>query len=160
MRRSKLSATRRLPRRFTRIPVEIIEEEPAKFGFGPSRAEDTTDPALSQRRDAASAANPRSFDRVQIARRSPDAVRRCTVRSRRIIRRGPIDGVERAGTLRLETGIGNVTCTDARLTPDGLLRLRAFNGDVRLTFAERARPTRASWRSRSTARSARTFRSR
>jgi DUF4097 and DUF4098 domain-containing protein YvlB len=53
------------------------------------------------------------------------------------VRRGPIDAVEVSGTLRLETGIGSVTARRARLSPDGLLRLRAFNGDVRLTLAER-----------------------
>jgi DUF4097 and DUF4098 domain-containing protein YvlB len=30
-----------------------------------------------------------------------------------------------------------VTVTGARLPPNGLLRLRSFNGDVRLTMAER-----------------------
>jgi len=48
------------------------------------------------------------------------------------VRRGPIDAVEVAGALRLETGIGSVTLRNARLSPGGLLRLRAFNGDVRL----------------------------
>jgi DUF4097 and DUF4098 domain-containing protein YvlB len=57
------------------------------------------------------------------------------------VRRGPIDGRDLSGTLRLETGIGSITLTAARLAADGLLRLRAFNGDVRLTLA--ARPTDA-----------------
>ena len=48
------------------------------------------------------------------------------------VRRGPIDAVNVSGTLRLETGIGSVTLRNARLVPGGLLRLRAFNGDVRL----------------------------
>ena len=39
--------------------------------------------------------------------------------------------------MRLETGIGSVTLTGARLTANGLLRLRSFNGDVRLSLAER-----------------------
>jgi DUF4097 and DUF4098 domain-containing protein YvlB len=53
------------------------------------------------------------------------------------IRRGPIDGKDLSGTLRLESGIGSVVVTGARLSPGGLLRLRAFNGDVRLALAER-----------------------
>ena len=53
------------------------------------------------------------------------------------IRRGPIEGKDLSGTLRLESGIGSVVLTGARLSPNGLLRLRAFNGDVRLTLAER-----------------------
>ena len=48
------------------------------------------------------------------------------------VRRGPIEGADVSGTLRLETGIGSVVLKNARLAPDGLLRLRAFNGDVRL----------------------------
>ena len=53
------------------------------------------------------------------------------------IRRGPIDGRDVSGALRLESGIGSVILTGARLSAGGLLRLRAFNGDVRLTLAER-----------------------
>jgi hypothetical protein len=48
------------------------------------------------------------------------------------VRRGPIEGTDVSGTLRLETGIGPITLKQARLAPEGLLRLRAFNGDVRL----------------------------
>jgi hypothetical protein len=57
------------------------------------------------------------------------------------VRRGPIDATNLAGVIRLETGIGNVTAREMRLSSDGLLRLRAFNGDVRLRLAER--PTNA-----------------
>jgi DUF4097 and DUF4098 domain-containing protein YvlB len=46
--------------------------------------------------------------------------------------RGPIDATDVAGVLRLETGIGSITLKNARLSPGGLLRLRAFNGDIRL----------------------------
>jgi DUF4097 and DUF4098 domain-containing protein YvlB len=53
------------------------------------------------------------------------------------IRRGPIEGKDLSGTLRLESGIGSVVLTGARLSANGLLRLRAFNGDVRLSLAER-----------------------
>jgi DUF4097 and DUF4098 domain-containing protein YvlB len=53
------------------------------------------------------------------------------------IRRGPIEGKNLSGTLRLESGIGSVILTGTRLSANGLLRLRAFNGDVRLTLAER-----------------------
>ena len=48
------------------------------------------------------------------------------------VRRGPIDATDVAGALRLETGIGSITLKNARLSPGGLLRLRAFNGDIRL----------------------------
>jgi hypothetical protein len=52
------------------------------------------------------------------------------------VRRGPIEATDVEGTFRLETGIGDVVMSRARLRADGLLRLRAFNGDVRLGFAE------------------------
>lgn len=53
------------------------------------------------------------------------------------IRRGSIEATDIAGTVRLETGIGHVVLRNATLTPGGLLRLRAFNGDVRLSLRER-----------------------
>ncbi|MDH4064974.1 MAG: hypothetical protein OEW19_11285 [Acidobacteriota bacterium] len=51
------------------------------------------------------------------------------------LRRGPIEGTDVSGTLRLETVIGSITLRNARLDPGGLLRLRAFNGDVRVHMA-------------------------
>jgi len=53
------------------------------------------------------------------------------------IRRGPIDAKDVSGTIRLETEIGPVTVTNATLSSNGLLRLRTFNGDVRLSLAQR-----------------------
>jgi hypothetical protein len=53
------------------------------------------------------------------------------------VRRGPIEAMGIEGTVRLETGIGNVIADRVRLSPQGLLRLRAFNGDIRLTLVER-----------------------
>lgn len=52
------------------------------------------------------------------------------------VRRGPIVAARVSGTLRLETGIGDVDVRQARLSPDGLIRLRTFNGDVRLAFSD------------------------
>jgi hypothetical protein len=48
------------------------------------------------------------------------------------VRRGPIDGTDVSGALRLETSVGSITLKQARLSANGLLRLRAFDGDVRL----------------------------
>lgn len=53
------------------------------------------------------------------------------------LRRGPIVATNLQGKVRLETGIGDVVATGMRLSPDGVIRLRTFNGDVRLTLAER-----------------------
>jgi hypothetical protein len=50
------------------------------------------------------------------------------------VRRGSITAADLQGAVRLETGIGDVTVERARLSANGVLRLRAFNGDVRLTL--------------------------
>jgi hypothetical protein len=52
------------------------------------------------------------------------------------LHRGPIEATDVEGTIRLETTIGDVVVNRARLSPGGLLRLRTFNGDVRLTLAK------------------------
>ena len=118
---------------FTRIPVEVIEEE-ADVRVRAVQTDGATDPAY----------------RTDVTLRLPESA---VVRSVRIaeghlslsalrgsitadLRRGPIEASGLQGTVRLETGIGNITVSHARLSPEGLLRLRAFNGDVRLTFGE------------------------
>lgn len=53
------------------------------------------------------------------------------------VRQGDIRATAVAGIVRLETGFGDVIVDRARLTRGGLLRLRAFNGSVRLTLADR-----------------------
>ncbi len=58
------------------------------------------------------------------------------------VRRGSIEAVDVEGTLRLETGIGDIVADRTTLSTGGLLRLRAFNGDVRLTLAGRPRDAR------------------
>lgn len=53
------------------------------------------------------------------------------------VQRGPIEAQAVSGAVRLETTIGSVIVHDARLVAGGVLRLRTFNGDVRLRLAER-----------------------
>lgn len=53
------------------------------------------------------------------------------------VQRGPIEASDLQGTIRLETTIGDITASRARLSPTGLLRLRTFNGNVELSLAER-----------------------
>jgi hypothetical protein len=53
------------------------------------------------------------------------------------VRRGPIKATDVAGSVRLQSEIGDVIADQARLTEGGLLRLRTFNGDVKLALAER-----------------------
>ena len=47
---------------------------------------------------------------------------------------GDLTGSDLAGTIRLETSLGRLSLSGARLTPGGLIRLRAFQGDVALTL--------------------------
>jgi hypothetical protein len=54
-----------------------------------------------------------------------------------VVRHGPITATQISGTIRLETNIGDVELKAARLAPGGLLRLRTFNGDVRVSLVER-----------------------
>lgn len=50
------------------------------------------------------------------------------------VRNGRIIASRISGVMRLETGFGDVVVERATLSPGGLLRLRAFNGDVRLAL--------------------------
>jgi hypothetical protein len=116
------------------LPI-AIEDTPARLTVRAIQANGATDPAF--RTDVAVRV-PRSatIERVQVME-GRIAINRFAGALTADIRRGPIEGKDLAGTLRLETGIGSVVLTGARLTAGGLLRLRAFNGDVRLTLAER-----------------------
>ena len=117
-----------------RVPL-LIEDLPSQISVRAVQTDDGTDPAF----------------RADVTVRVPRAavIERVKVLEGRIdindfsgavtadIRRGPINGKNLSGTVRLESGIGSVTVTEARLSANGLLRLRAFNGDVRLSLAER-----------------------
>jgi DUF4097 and DUF4098 domain-containing protein YvlB len=49
---------------------------------------------------------------------------------------GDLSASELSGTIRLETTLGSLTLERARLTDGGLIRLRAFQGDVKLQLDE------------------------
>ena len=51
------------------------------------------------------------------------------------LRRGTIDATGLAGRVRLEAGIGSLDLKQPELTPGGMLRLRVFNGALRVRFA-------------------------
>jgi hypothetical protein len=51
------------------------------------------------------------------------------------LRRGAIDAASIAGRVRLESGIGSVSVRQAELTRGGMMRLRVFNGPLRVRFA-------------------------
>ena len=119
---------------FARLPV-VIDDTATHATIRVTQLDGGTDPAL--RADVMMRV-PRAavIDRVQVLE-GRISVNRFAGTLNADIRRGPIEGKDLSGTLRLESGIGSVVLTGARLSADGLLRLRAFNGDVRLTLAER-----------------------
>jgi DUF4097 and DUF4098 domain-containing protein YvlB len=117
-----------------RVPL-VIDDTAARVIVRALQTENTTDPAI---RADVTLRLPRAaaVDHVQVLE-GRIAVNGLSGRIGVDIRRGPIEGKDLSGTVRLETGIGSVTLTGARLSANGLLRLRAFNGDVRLSLAER-----------------------
>jgi DUF4097 and DUF4098 domain-containing protein YvlB len=116
------------------LPV-AIDDTPSRLSVRVVQADGATDPAY---RSDITVRVPHAavIDRVQVLE-GRIAVSRFSGTLTADIRRGPIEGKDLSGTLRLESGIGSVVVTGARLSPGGLLRLRAFNGDVRLALAER-----------------------
>jgi DUF4097 and DUF4098 domain-containing protein YvlB len=117
-----------------RIPL-VIDDTAARVIVRALQTENTTDPAIKA---DVTIRLPRSaaVDHVQVLE-GRIAIEGLNGRIGADIRRGPIDGRDLSGTVRLEAGIGSVTVTGARLSAGGLLRLRAFNGDVKLSLAER-----------------------
>jgi len=117
-----------------RVPL-AIDDTAARVHVRALQTENTTDPAI---RADVTVRLPRAaaVDHVQVLE-GRIAITGFSGRISADIRRGPIDGKDMSGTVRLEAGIGSVTLTGARLSANGLLRLRAFNGDVRLSLAER-----------------------
>ena len=117
-----------------RLPI-VIDDSPARVVIRAVQAPGETEPAL----------------RADITVRVPRAalIERVQAIEGRVtlngfhgsiavdLRRGPIEAADVSGSLRLETGIGPVTVNAARLSPAGLMRLRTFNGDVRLRLSER-----------------------
>lgn len=131
-----IEIVRTAPRReaLARVPVSI-DESATEVRITAVQLEGGTDPAL----------------RTDVTLRVPHAAKLSSIRllEGRLtlaaltglvtadVRRGTITAADAEGTLRLETGIGDILAERLRLSPGGLLRLRAFNGDVRLTLAER-----------------------
>jgi DUF4097 and DUF4098 domain-containing protein YvlB len=112
-----------------------IDDTPARVSVRALQTDNTTDPAC---RSDVTIRVPRTalIDRVQVLE-GRIAIEGFSGNITADIRRGPIDGKNVSGTIRLEAGIGSVTITEARLSENGLLRLRSFNGDVRLSLASR-----------------------
>jgi len=133
---AEIVVERRVPTtaQFARVPLSI-QDTPTGVVVRAIQTDNGTDPAL---RTDVTVRLPRTarIDRVQVME-GRITIEGFSGQITADIRRGPIDGKDVSGTIRLETGMGSVTLTNARLVATGLLRLRTFNGDVRLSLAER-----------------------
>lgn len=133
---AEITVERRAPTiaQFARVPLSI-QDTPSGVVVRALQTDNGTDPAI---RADVTIRLPRTarINRVQVFE-GRITIEGFSGQITADIRRGPIDGKDVAGTIRLETGMGSVTLTNARLSANGLLRLRTFNGDVRLSLAER-----------------------
>lgn len=132
---AEIAIERRVPTaaQLHRLPI-TIDETASRVSVRATQTDGTTDPAL--RSDVVvRVPHAAAIDRVQVTE-GRISINRFAGAVTADIRRGPIEGRDVSGTVRLECGIGSVVLTGARLSATGLLRLRAFNGDVRLTLAE------------------------
>jgi hypothetical protein len=118
----------------SRVPLSI-EDTTSRVLVRVVQSDQGTDPAL---RSDVTVRLPRAalIERLQVFE-GRIAISAMTGSVTANIRRGPIEGRDLSGTIRLETGLGSIAVTGARLSAGGLLRLRTFDGDVRLTLVER-----------------------
>jgi hypothetical protein len=107
----------------------VIDDTGDAIRVGSVQAADGRDPGLkaeiSVRMPAALAATIRVFEgrvRVSGLRAACDAA----------IQRGAIEAAALAGRVRLESSLGSVDIRDSELTPGGMMRLRVFNGPLRV----------------------------
>ena len=116
----------------TRVPL-TIEDSPARLAISARQLDGATDPAY---RADVTVRVPRAtlIERIQIVegRLSVNGLNGSITAS---VRRGPIDGNDVSGAVRLTCEIGTITMANATLADTGVLRLRTFNGDIRLSLA-------------------------
>jgi hypothetical protein len=120
------------PADLSKYPV-VVDDGPDALRIAVTQADDGRDPAL---RTDISIAGP--ADAVyQAVRVFEGRVRLTNVRGACDVdlRRGAIDAASIAGRVRLESGIGSVSVRQAELTRGGMMRLRVFNGPLRVRFA-------------------------
>ena len=114
-----------------KYPV-VIDDNPSALRIAVSQAEAGRDPAL--RTDIAIAAPVTAvFEAIRVFEghvRLTNIKGVCDVD----LRRGAIDAAGIGGRVRLEAGIGSVEVRQAELTSGGMMRLRVFNGPLRVRF--------------------------
>ena len=120
------------PADLDRFPV-VIEERPDGLHVAALQENDAHDAAL---RSEITIAAPTTalFQRVRVFEgrvRLTNLKAACDVD----LRRGGIEASGLAGRIRLESGIGSVDVKDSDLTSGGMMRLRVFNGMIRVRFA-------------------------
>lgn len=137
----RIEITRRAPsaEALARIPLDFAET-PAGPRLTLTQAAGGADPLLVSdvRVTAPSAVR---LDAIAIAE-GRLVLRRLHGEVRAAVARGSISAEDVSGVLRLETTIGPVEVTRATLRANGLIRLRAFNGDVRLSMTGPVSDTR------------------
>lgn len=122
----------------SKIPA-TIDDSPSRVAITARQSEDGTDPAY---RVDVTIRLPRSalIERVQIVE-GRLVLAGLTGSVTASIRRGPIEGTDVSGAVRLSTEMGAIALTGVAVSDPGVLRLRTFNGDIRLALA--ARPQNA-----------------
>ncbi|MGE0042877.1 MAG: hypothetical protein AB7V01_16990 [Vicinamibacterales bacterium] len=114
-----------------KLPIEV-KETPGAVTVSVVQADGATDPALRSRVRLRLPAGAR-LEHIRIFEGTL-AIEDFSGDVRADVRRGDITATRLGGTARFETGIGDVVVKAPRLEAGGLLHLRTFNGDVRLSF--------------------------
>jgi hypothetical protein len=129
----RVEIERRAPARadFAGFPV-AIEASDGGVNVAVTQAGDARDPRLK----ATIAINAPMSARFTSVRVFEGRVRLTNLRSEADIdvRRGTIEAERLAGRMRLASELGGIDVRDAELTPDGMLRLRVFNGPLHVRF--------------------------
>src|SRR5262249_42151977 len=115
-----------------RFPV-TIEARPDGIHVGARQAGDARDAALKSVIAIAAPADA-VFETVRVFEgrvRLQNLRRACDV----ALERGAIEAAGGGGRVRLDAGLGSVDVKSAELTPGGMMRLRVFNGPLRVRFA-------------------------
>ncbi len=132
----QIDIERRAPSRtdFARLPI-AVDERPDGLHVSALQAADGRDPRLSSTIAIAAPASV-AFPSVRVFE---GRIRIANVRSAADveIRRGTIDATRLAGRVRLASELGGIDLRDPELTPNGMMRLRVFNGPLRVRFGQR-----------------------
>jgi len=132
----QVEVERRAPSRadLARVPL-VVDEQPDGLHVSVVQADAGRDARLAAT-IAISAPASVAFPSVRVFE---GRVRIANVRSAAdvAIRRGTIEATRLAGRVRLESELGGIDLRDPELTPNGMMRLRVFNGPLRVRLGQR-----------------------